>query len=149
MHRIAFVINQIKGNINNICGNIISILFRYHASYILITFNIYLICHSQSSLLSINFLENILLKCFHQYLQLLLQICLYFIKEVVVLSQIFAPRQETENPGLEVFFNIQFNCTGNPNAKIENVSRFGCSYTLDLTAHTCNEKNIDHYLLII
>ena len=31
----------------------------------------------------------------------------------------------------------------------KNVSRFGCSYTLDLTAHTCNEKNIGHYLLII
>ena len=25
-------------------------------------------------------------------------------------------------------------------ANKENVSRFGCSYTLDLTAHTCNEK---------
>ena len=59
---------------------------------------------------------------------------------MVVLSYIFAPHQETENPDLEVFFNIQFNRTGNPNANIENVSQFGCSYTLDLTANTCNEK---------
>ena len=63
--------------------------------------------------------------------------------------KLLAPHQETENPDLEVFFNIQFNCTGNPNANIENVSRFGCSYILDLTANTCNEKNINHYLLII
>ena len=63
--------------------------------------------------------------------------------------KLFAPHQETENPDLEVFFNIQFNRTSSPNANIENVSRFGCSYTLDVTAHTCNEKNINHYLLII
>ena len=54
--------------------------------------------------------------------------------------KLLAPHQETENPDLEVFFNIQFNCTSSPNANKENVSRFGCSYTLDLTAHTCNEK---------
>ena len=54
--------------------------------------------------------------------------------------KLFAPHQETENPDVEVFFNIQFNRTSSPNANKENVSRFGCSYTLDLTAHTCNEK---------
>ena len=52
----------------------------------------------------------------------------------------FAPHQETENLHLEVFFNTQFNRSGNPNANIENFSRFGCSYTVDLTTHTCNVK---------
>ena len=63
--------------------------------------------------------------------------------------KLFAPHQETENPDLEVVFNIQFNGTSSPNANIGNVSRFGCSYTLDLTAHPCNEKNINRYLLIL
>ena len=54
--------------------------------------------------------------------------------------KLFAPHQETENPDLEVFFNIQFTRTSSPNANIENVSRFSRSYILDLTAHTCNEK---------
>ena len=54
--------------------------------------------------------------------------------------KLLAPHQETENPDLEVFFNIQFNRTSSPNANIENVSQFSCSYTLDLTAHTCNKK---------
>ena len=59
---------------------------------------------------------------------------------MVVLSLIFAPHQETENLYLEVFFNTQFNRSSNPNANIETFSRFGCSYTVDLTAHTCNLK---------
>ena len=54
--------------------------------------------------------------------------------------KLFAPHQETENPNLKVFFNIQFNRASSPNANIENISRFGCSYTLGLTADTCNEK---------
>ena len=37
--------------------------------------------------------------------------------------KLFAPHQETENPDLEVFFNIQFNRTSSPNANIENVSQ--------------------------
>ena len=54
--------------------------------------------------------------------------------------KLFAPHEETENPDLKVFFNIQFTRTSSPNANIENVSRFSRSYILDLTAHTCNEK---------
>ena len=53
---------------------------------------------------------------------------------------IFALSQETKHPDLKVFFNIQFDCTGNPNTNIENISRFSCSYTLNLTANTYNEK---------
>ena len=63
---------------------------------------------------------------------------------------IFALSQETKHPDLKVFFNIQFDCTGNPNTNIENISRFSCSYTLNLTANTYNEKKqekINHYLL--
>ena len=47
---------------------------------------------------------------------------------------------ETENVHLEFFFNTQFNRSDNPNANIENFSRFGCSYTVDLTTHTCKVK---------
>ena len=131
------------------------IAHKYHIYY-LISFkihflNIHLICYRQSSLLSINFNFQ---KIFSSSVSIsIYSSCFKYVftlsKEVIVLSQIFAPHQETENPDLEVFFNIQFNCTGNPNANIENVSRFGCSYILDLTANTCNEKNINHYLLII
>ena len=50
---------------------------------------------------------------------------------------------------LEVCFNIQSNSSGNPNANLKTFSRFGCSYTVDLTARTCNvKKSINHYLLI-
>ena len=60
---------------------------------------------------------------------------------MVILSQIiFTPLQETKNPDLKVFFNIQFDRTGNPNTNIENTGQFSCSYTLNLTANTCNEK---------
>ena len=52
----------------------------------------------------------------------------------------FALSQETKHPDLKVFFNIQFDCTGNPNTNIETISRFSCSYTLNLTASTYNEK---------
>ena len=48
--------------------------------------------------------------------------------------------QETENLYLEVFFNTQFNRSGNPNASIEDFSRFGSPYTVELTAHSCNVK---------
>ena len=70
---------------------------------------------------------------------------------MVVLSQIFAPHQEIENLHLEVFFNTQFNRSDNPNAKMENFSRFGCSYTVNPTAHTCNVKktSVIIYALII
>ena len=64
---------------------------------------------------------------------------------------IFALSQETKHPDLKVFFNIQFDCTGNSNTNIENISRFSCSYTLNLTANTYNEKNpekTNHYLLM-
>ena len=53
---------------------------------------------------------------------------------------IFTLSQETKHPDLKVFFNIQFDCTGNPNTNIENISRFSCSYTLNLTTNTYNEK---------
>ena len=53
---------------------------------------------------------------------------------------IFALSQETKHPDLKVFFNIQFDRTGNPNFNIENISQFSCSYTLNLTANTYNEK---------
>ena len=46
-----------------------------------------------------------------------------------------------KHPDLEVFFNTQFDRTGNPDANIESISRFSCSYTLNLTANTCNQKN--------
>ena len=62
---------------------------------------------------------------------------------------IFALSQETKHPDLKVFFNIQFDRTGNPNTNIENISRFSCSYTVNLTANTYNEKNpekTNHYL---
>ena len=64
---------------------------------------------------------------------------------------IFALSQETKHPDLKVFFNIQFDCTGNPNTIIENISRFSCSCTLNLTANTYNEKTpekTNHYLLM-
>ena len=54
-----------------------------------------------------------------------------------------SPTQENlhlENLHLEVFFNTQFNGSGNPNTIIEKFSRFGCSCTVDLTAYTCNVK---------
>ena len=65
---------------------------------------------------------------------------------------IFALSQETKHPDLKVFFNIQFDCTGNPNTNIENISRFSCSCTLNLTANTYNEtkkktEKTNHYLL--
>ena len=53
---------------------------------------------------------------------------------------IFALSQETKHPDLKVFFNIQFDRPCNPNTNIENISRFSCSYTLNLTANTYNEK---------
>ena len=61
--------------------------------------------------------------------------------------------QETKHPDLKVFFNIQFDCTGNPNTNIENISRFSCSYTLNLMTNTYNEKKkttekTNHYLLM-
>ena len=59
---------------------------------------------------------------------------------MVVLSYIYALHEETKNPDLEVFFDIQFNHTGNPNANVENFSGFRCSYILDLTSHICNKK---------
>ena len=62
--------------------------------------------------------------------------CLFFIKEVVILSCHFSGH----------FFNIPFDRTGNRNTNIENIGRFSCSYTPNLTANTCNEKN--HYLLM-
>ena len=55
---------------------------------------------------------------------------LFFIKEVVILSCHFSGH----------FFNIQFDRTGNRNAKIENIGQFSYSCTLNLTANTCNEK---------
>ena len=65
---------------------------------------------------------------------------------------IFTLSQETKHPDLKVFFNIQFDCTGNPNTNIENISRFSCSYTLNLTANTYNEKKktekTNYYLLM-
>ena len=53
---------------------------------------------------------------------------------------IFALSQETKHPDLKVFFNIQFDCTGNPNTIIESISRFSCSCTLNLTVNTYNEN---------
>ena len=51
-----------------------------------------------------------------------------------------ASPQEIENLHFEVFFNTQFNRSGNLNTNIKKLSRFGCSYTVDLTARTCNVK---------
>ena len=79
VQRIAFFINQVKGNIKNYMWQYHQhIVQKYHTSYILISFkilflNIYLICYWQSSYISINSSENILVKCFYQYLYLLLQ----------------------------------------------------------------------------
>ena len=53
---------------------------------------------------------------------------------------IFALSQETKHPDLKVFFNIQVDRTGNPNTNIDNISRFSCSYTLNLMGNTYNEK---------
>ena len=61
---------------------------------------------------------------------------------------IFALSQETKHPDLKVFFNIQFDRTGNPNTNIENVSRFSCSYTLNLTGKTYNEKKQKKQIII-
>ena len=64
---------------------------------------------------------------------------------------IFALSQETKHPDMKVFFNIQFDRTGNPNTNIENISQFSWSYTLNLTANTYNEKKTgktNHYLLM-
>ena len=55
----------------------------------------------------------------------------------------FAPLQEPKHPDLEVFFNIEFDRTGNPNNNIESISRFSCSYALNLIANNCNQK-INH-----
>ena len=52
---------------------------------------------------------------------------------------------------LDVSFNIQFDRRGNLNTNTENISRFSCSYTLNLTANTCNEKTTkkgNYYLLM-
>ena len=40
---------------------------------------------------------------------------------MVVLKWIIAPIQELEHPGLEIFFNIKFDSTGNPITNIENI----------------------------
>ena len=63
---------------------------------------------------------------------------------MVILKYIIAPIQEIEHPGLEVFFNIKFDRTGNPNTNIENIIWFSCSYALDFTANTCNNNNKKH-----
>ena len=65
----------------------------------------------------------------------------------------FPLSQQTKQPDLKVFFNNQIDCTGNPNTNIENISRFSCSCTLNLTANTYNEKKkktekTNHYLLM-
>ena len=56
------------------------------------------------------------------------------------------------HPDLKVFCNIQFDRTGNSNNDKENKSRFSCSYTLNITPNTCNEKKqqqkASHYLLM-
>ena len=63
---------------------------------------------------------------------------------------IWSSPENWELTSFKVFFNPQFNRLGNPNASIENFSRFGRSYTADLTVHTRNvKKNVNHYLLIM
>ena len=42
---------------------------------------------------------------------------------------------------IKVLFSIQFDRTRNSSTNIENISRFSCSYTLNLTANTYKEKN--------
>ena len=53
---------------------------------------------------------------------------------------IFALSQETKHPDLKVFFIIQFDRTGDPNTNIENISRFSCPYTLNLSVNIYIEK---------
>ena len=58
---------------------------------------------------------------------------------------VFAPLQEPKHPDLEVFFNIEFDRTGNPNTNIESISRFSCFYALNLIANNCNQKINSHF----
>ena len=55
---------------------------------------------------------------------------------MVAFSYIFAHLQETEDPGLEGFFDTEVDRTGNPNTNIWNIPRLSSIYTSDFTTHT-------------
>ena len=67
------------------------------------------------------------------------KISLFFIKEVVVLSQIFAHLQETEHPDLEGFFDAEIDHTDNLNNNTWNIPRFSNIDASDFTIHTCSK----------
>ena len=62
---------------------------------------------------------------------------------------IFTLSQETKHPDLKVFFNIQFDCTGNPNTDIS-VDSVAPTHSISgptpITKKTTEKTN--HYLLI-
>ena len=68
------------------------------------------------------------------------KLCILFIKEVVVLSKIFAPLRENEHSDLQYehpgFFNNEVNRRGNPSTNIWNIFRFSSTYISDFTVHT-------------
>ena len=65
-------------------------------------------------------------------------VCIFFIKEVVVLIKVFAPLRENEHSDLQYehpgFFDTEVNRTGNPSTNIWNIVRFSSTYVSDLTA---------------
>ena len=64
---------------------------------------------------------------------------LFFIKEVVVLSEIFTHLQETEHPYLEGFFDTEIDHTDNPNTNTWNIPQFSNICTSDFTTHSCSK----------
>ena len=65
------------------------------------------------------------------------KVSLFFIKEVVALSQILGHLQETEHPDLEGFFDTEVDRIGNLNTNIWNIPQFNGIYACDFTTHTC------------
>ena len=67
----------------------------------------------------------------------------FFIKEVVFLSWIFALLQKTEHSDLQSehrsFFDTDVDCTCSPRTKIWNIFQFGRTCGSDFTAHNCSK----------
>ena len=139
MQRIRFVISQTKRNIKNwMWWYHLHIVHKLRTSHMLISFKILFL--------------NIYLTCV--WLSLLLSTFIYrrsgFFKLDICLS-----------PGIEAIcfslgsnhimkYSLIFNLIiqVNPNTDIENICQFSFSYTFDLTANTCNKKNLNHYLMM-
>ena len=60
------------------------------------------------------------------------KVCIFFIKEVVILSKMFTLLRENEHSDLQYehpgFFDTEVNRTGNPRTNIWNILRFSSTY---------------------